>query len=102
MVSTNILLRIDFQKKELSHDRYYAKGRTEEGDSVLSQLHDLPIEHENVREQKKEIMNSIELEEHEENKLSFTSLVWDKTELRVGRRIRIAFLILSFQQMMGW
>ncbi|KAH8802565.1 putative sugar transporter STL1 [Xylogone sp. PMI_703] len=80
---------------------YYAKGRIEEGDSVLSQLHHLPIGHENVQTQKKEIIGSIELEEHEENRLSLTSLIWDNTELRVGRRIRIAFLILSFQQMMG-
>lgn len=29
------------------------------------------------------------------------TLVWDNTELRVGRRIRISFLILSIQQMMG-
>jgi len=80
---------------------YYAKGRLEDGDSVLSRLHNLPVEHTNVQQQRKEIMDSIALEEHGENKLSLKSLVWDNTELRVGRRIRISFLILSLQQMMG-
>lgn len=41
------------------------------------------------------------MEAENENKLSLLSLVWDNTELRVGRRIRISFLILSIQQMMG-
>jgi hypothetical protein len=68
---------------------------------VLQRLHDLPLEDERVQVQKRDIMTSIELEEHEENKLSIMSLFWDNTELRVGRRIRISFLILSIQQMMG-
>jgi hypothetical protein len=80
---------------------YYAQGRTAEGDSVLQRLHDLPLDDERVQVQKQEIMTSIELEEHEENKLSIKSLFWDNTELRVGRRIRISFMILSLQQMMG-
>ena len=80
---------------------YYAQGRLAEGDSVLQRLHDLLLEDERVQVQKRDIMTSIELEEHEENKLSIKSLFWDNTELRVGRRIRISFLILSIQQMMG-
>lgn len=80
---------------------YYAQDRLAEGDSVLSRLHDKPLEHPEVQLQRKEILDSIELEEHEENKLSLKTLVWDNTELRVGRRIRISFLILSIQQMMG-
>jgi hypothetical protein len=80
---------------------YYAKGRIEEGDSVLSRLHDLPLDDEKVQAQKKEILDSLELEEHAENRLTFKSLIWDNTELRVGRRIRISFMILSLQQMMG-
>lgn len=80
---------------------YYARGRLEEGDSVLARLHDLPLDHSEVQQQRKEILTSIELEEHEENRLSLKTLIWDNTELRVGRRIRISFLILSIQQMMG-
>jgi len=80
---------------------YYARGRLAEGDSVLSRLHSLPLEDPKVQHQRSEILDSIALEEHEENKLSLKSLVWDNTELRVGRRIRISFMILSIQQMMG-
>lgn len=80
---------------------YYAKGRLAEGDSVLARLHDLPLDHAHVQQQRGEIMTSIELEELEENKLSIKTLLWDKTELRVGLRIRISFMILSLQQMMG-
>jgi MFS family permease len=42
------------------------------------------------------------MEAENENQLDWKSLLfWDNTELRVGRRIRISFLILSIQQMMG-
>jgi MFS family permease len=50
---------------------------------------------------RKEIVDSIELEDEEENKFKLISLIWDRTPLRAGRRIRIAFLVLSLQQMMG-
>ncbi len=80
---------------------YYAQNRIEEGDAVLARLHALPVSSEHVQWVKKEIMASIALEEYEENKLSLKSLFWDNTELRVGRRIRISFMILSIQQMMG-
>jgi hypothetical protein len=80
---------------------YYAKGRIDEGDAVLARLHGLPLNHINVQQQKKDIITSLELESGEENKLSLISIFWDNTELRVGHRIRIAFIILSLQQMMG-
>jgi len=80
---------------------YYARDRIEEGDAVLMLLHDKPIEDEGVQLQRKEILTSIQMEAENENKLSLVSLFWDNTELRVGRRIRISFLILSIQQMMG-
>jgi hypothetical protein len=81
---------------------YYARGRNTEGDEVLSILHDLPAEHEKVQKQRNEILASLQLEAEDENRLDWKSLLfWDNTELRVGRRIRISFLILSIQQMMG-
>jgi len=79
---------------------YYARGRLEEGDAVLVQLHDLPANHPNVLNQRKEILDSCCLEAEDENKLTIKSLFWDNTELRVGRRVRISFMILSLQQMM--
>ncbi|KAL7904433.1 putative sugar transporter STL1 [Trichoderma velutinum] len=81
---------------------YYARGRIDEGDAVLALLHDLPTDSEKVQQQKKEILASLALEAEDENKLDWKSLLfWDNTELRAGRRIRISFLILSIQQMMG-
>ena len=64
-------------------------------------LHDLPIDDPAVQDMKSEILASIALEEEEHNKFSLLSLVWDNTDLRAGRRIRISFMILSLQQMMG-
>lgn len=47
------------------------------------------------------ILISIKIEEEDEHKFNYLDLFWDTSDLRVGRRIRIAFLILSMQQMMG-
>jgi Sugar (and other) transporter len=80
---------------------YYAKGRIEEGDDVLARLHDRPVDDSAVQEMKEAILASIKLEEEEEHKFNVLDLFWDRTDLRSGRRIRIAFLILSMQQMMG-
>lgn len=80
---------------------YYAKGREQEGDSVLTKLHDKPLEHESVQRMKAEIMTTLKLESEEENKFNVWGLFWDTSDLRAGRRIRISFLVLSIQQMMG-
>jgi hypothetical protein len=74
---------------------YYARDLIEEGDSVLSRLHGLPKDHPDVIHQKNEILDSIRLEEADENRLSLKSLIWDNTELRVGRRIVGAFLVIK-------
>ncbi|KAJ5365537.1 hypothetical protein N7517_008423 [Penicillium concentricum] len=87
---------------------YYAKGRNAEGDITLARLYnvyrtDPSIQPESAAMElvKAEIMQSIQVEAEQENRLSWLSLVWDNTPLRVGRRIRISFIILSIQQMMG-
>jgi Na+/melibiose symporter-like transporter len=54
-----------------------------------------------MQETKSNILQNLQLEAEQENRLSWVSLVWDTTPLRVGRRIRISFMILSIQQMMG-
>ncbi|CAN9172310.1 unnamed protein product [Alternaria alternata] len=81
---------------------YYAKGREAEGDDVLAKLHNKPLDHSDVYRMKHEIMRSIELETDAEEgtKFNLWTLFWDNTDLRVGRRIRISFLVLSIQQMM--
>jgi hypothetical protein len=61
------------------------------------------LDHPDVQQMKQEIMSTIKLENEseEDKKFSILTLFWDNTDLRVGRRIRIAFLVLSIQQMMG-
>lgn len=80
---------------------YFARGRYEEGDEILSRLHDRPISDPVVQEMRCSIIAAIEFESGESKGLNLLDLIWDRNELRVGRRIRIAFLILSLQQMMG-
>lgn len=80
---------------------YYAKGRTEEGDSVLCRLHDLPLDDIKVQVMKQEILTAIEMESMEASKFNVLELFWDNSDLRAGRRIRIAFLLLLLQTLMG-
>ncbi|KAG0645578.1 Hexose transporter 4 [Hyphodiscus hymeniophilus] len=79
---------------------YYVMGRIEEGDQVLSALHDLPIDDEGVQQQKKEILDII-ASEASQKPFSMLTLLWDNTELQSGRRLRTAFLITFIQQLMG-
>lgn len=80
---------------------YYSKGREAEGDDVLARLHDRPLEDEIVQDMKGAIMASLQLESQDEHKFNLLDLLWDRSDLGVGRRIRISFLLLSMQQMMG-
>lgn len=79
---------------------YYARGRYEEGDNILARLHDCPVTDKVVQDMRQSIISSIEFE-GESKSFSVLDLFWDRTELRVGHRIRVAFLLLSMQQMMG-
>ncbi|KAF2111049.1 hypothetical protein BDV96DRAFT_634855 [Lophiotrema nucula] len=69
--------------------------------SHAQSLHDRPLNDHAVQKMKQEIMNTLKLESEEENKFNVWSLFWDTSDLRAGRRIRISFLILSIEQMMG-
>lgn len=79
---------------------YYLKGRTAEGDQGLSDLHNLPLEHPDVQHVKREILESLELERNQP-RFRLISLIWDNSELKAGRRIRIGYLVLAMQQLMG-
>lgn len=80
---------------------YYARGRLEEGDVILSRLHDRPVSNFAIQETRQSILGSLEHEAEETKSVKVLDLIWDRTDLRVGRRIRISFLIMSIQQMMG-
>ena len=79
---------------------YYDTGRMEEGDAVLSRLFALPLDHPDVQEQKKEILDTIQLE-NESGKIRLKDWIYDRSELQSARRIKTSFLILSLQQLMG-
>lgn len=64
-------------------------------------LHDRPLDDPQVQAMRNEILAAIKLEEQDEHKFNPLDLFWDRSELRAGRRIRISFMILSLQQMMG-
>ena len=80
---------------------YFARGRDAEGVQVLSRLYDLPEQDPVVEDMRDTILTSIKLEEQDEHKFNWIDLFWDRSDLKVGRRVRISFLILSMQQMMG-
>lgn len=77
------------------------KGRHSEGDNVLWRLHDKPLEHPDVQHQKDEILAAIEFEENAKVKFNPLDLIWDRSDIRAGRRIRVAYLVLAIQQLMG-
>lgn len=80
---------------------YYARQKLTEGDAVLSKLHAKPLEHPDVQHQRNEILATISLEEEKDNSFSPLDLLWDRSDLRIGTRIRVSFLLLAVQQMMG-
>ncbi|KAH6995213.1 general substrate transporter [Ilyonectria destructans] len=80
---------------------YYAKGYEAKGDETLGRIFDTDITDDRVIKMKESILASIKLEESDERQFRIIDLVWDRTNLRAGRRIRISFLILAIQQMMG-
>ncbi|KAI9168090.1 substrate transporter [Paramyrothecium foliicola] len=79
---------------------YYAKGYQAEGDDTLCRLFDADINDPRVQATKTAIQASIQLEASDERGFKALDLIWDKSDLRAGRRIRISFLILAIQQMM--
>jgi Na+/melibiose symporter-like transporter len=87
---------------------YYARDNIPEGDKTLSRIFGVyrkgVTNHGNVPEiqvVKQTIMENFHVEEESSNRLTLLSLIWDNTPLRVGRRVRISFLILAIQQSMG-
>lgn len=87
---------------------YYIRDRLAEGDRTLSRLYGVyrkdVINHNDfpeIQAMKATIMENFKVEEEPENKLTWLSIIWDNTPLRVGRRVRISFMILAIQQSMG-
>ena len=67
---------------------------------MLESLHNLPFDSEPVQRQRQEILDTIAMESSHA-KINVLDLLWDRSKLKTGRRLRIAFLILAIQQNMG-
>lgn len=70
---------------------YYAKGRTQEGDQVLQALHAKPLQSPEVQLTKNEILDAIALESTHA-RLNIMDILWDRSKLKTGRRLRVSFL----------
>lgn len=80
---------------------YYAQNRNEEGDAILCRLWDRDISDPGVQGMRTAILSAIQLEDMEKSDFNPMWLIWDTSNLRIGRRIRIAGLLMAVQQMMG-
>ncbi|KAK3672451.1 hypothetical protein LTR78_007758 [Recurvomyces mirabilis] len=79
---------------------YYAKGRTKDGDKVLSMLYARPIHDPDVQRNKLEILDTLQLEE-DEGRINLSDWVWDRSPIQAARRVRTSFLLLLGHQFMG-
>ena len=84
---------------------YYARNRFEEGDAVLVQLYEEPIESERVQYTRREIMAAIESELEATASLhwkDFLSMgIVDRTRMKIIRRICICFWLPMIREWMG-
>lgn len=84
---------------------YYARNRHAEGDAVLSQLNDLPVEHPKVQRTRHEIMAAIEAELEADSSLSWRSFVGlgvvDNTKMKIIRRLMMCFWLPMIREWMG-
>jgi hypothetical protein len=75
----------------------YAVGRDDEASEVLARLKDLPLNDPAVQSDRTEILDAIELEKAAP-KLTLRDVFWDKSELKVMRRILTGFACQWQQQ----
>jgi hypothetical protein len=84
---------------------YYARNRPAEGDAVLSQLNDSPVDSLRVQQTKREIMAAIEAELEANESLNWKQFltlgVIDKTPMKIVRRIMICFFLPLVREWMG-
>ena len=78
----------------------YDKGRIAEADEILCRLKDLPFEHPDIQREREEILAAIKLE-HTQPKITVRQLLFEKSELKLLRRIIIGFSCQCIQQLTG-
>ncbi|KAK5000582.1 hypothetical protein LTR66_000601 [Elasticomyces elasticus] len=79
---------------------YYARGRIEDGDRVLSMLYAKPIEDFEVQHTRAEILQTLQLEE-DEGRIQLSDWIWDRSPIQSARRIKTSFMLLALHQFMG-
>ncbi|KAJ4363028.1 hypothetical protein N0V83_010146 [Neocucurbitaria cava] len=84
---------------------YYARNRFEEGDAVLAQLNDTPVESEKVQYTRREILAAIEAELEANSSLHWkqflTMGIVDKTRMKIIRRLCMCFWLPMIREWMG-
>lgn len=78
----------------------YDKGRNVEGDEVLCRLKDLSLDHPDLQRERGEIFAAIALE-HDQPRMTMKKLLFEKSELKLLRRIIIGFSCQCIQQLTG-
>jgi hypothetical protein len=85
----------------------FAQGFTKEATNVLSRVYNAPEHSTLVQDTYAAIQAEVEDEEKREDKgfALFTqcmrAVFWDTTDLRLGKRLRLCFLIMMLQEMSG-
>ncbi|KAF2242351.1 MFS transporter [Trematosphaeria pertusa] len=84
---------------------YYARNRWEEGNDVLAQLNDAPVESENVQRTRREILAAIEAELEANSSLHWkqflTMGITDSTRMKIIRRLCMCFWLPMIREWMG-
>lgn len=78
----------------------YDKGQIDEADQILCRLKDKPIDHPDIVRERTEILAAISLE-HSQPQMSVRRLLFEKSELKLLRRIVIGFSCQCIQQLTG-
>lgn len=81
-----------------------AHGMTEDGLDVLQRLHGSTAASEEFREIQAAIEVEVQLEKNIEGSILFScakSIIWDTTDLRIGRRLRLCIAMGFLQEMSG-
>lgn len=84
---------------------YYARNRWEEGDAVLAQLNDAPVDSDSVQRTRGEILAAIEAELEANSSLHWkqflTMGVVDTTRMKIIKRLCICFWLPMIREWMG-
>jgi hypothetical protein len=79
----------------------YAKGRSDEADSVLERLYGRPITDVVAQQGKLEILASLELERQDTATLRIKDFFWDTSSMQTARRIRTGMILVGVAYLMG-